>query len=135
MSTSFLRNSLVQRLANRKNGKNKKANGFTMIELMIVVAIIGVLTAIGLPELSKSQDRAKQTTAQATLTNAAKECSLSLIMNGDDTDYTTTFSPAVTGTCEADGTLAITATDGAATDYEIDFNGTVPAVVAEVTGG
>ena len=37
----------------------KKANGFTLIELMVVVAIVGILTAVGLPELTKAQNKSK----------------------------------------------------------------------------
>ena len=36
---------------------NKK--GFTIIELLIVVLIIGILTAIGIPQLAKSLEKAK----------------------------------------------------------------------------
>ena len=98
-------------LARKLSKKGKKLNGFTLIELMVVVAIVGVLTAVGLPELSKAQDRAKDNATAATLTNAAKECSLSLISLGDDTDYTggTADTPfeSVTGDCEADTTLSL----------------------------
>ncbi len=74
-------------LARRLAKKDKKPNGFTLIELMVVVTIVGILSAVGLPQLTKAQDNAKDKAAIASLTNAAKECSLSLILNGDGTDY------------------------------------------------
>ena len=118
--------SLVQRLA---KSKAKKQNGFTLIELMVVVAIVGVLTAVGLPQLSKAQDKAKDSAAIATLTNAAKECSLDLITGeATPTDFST-FTPAITGDCADGETLSITSEAGNA--FEVEFNGSVPGVVEE----
>ena len=117
--------------------KNKKQNGFTLIELMVVVAIVGVLSAVGLPQLTKAQDRAKNSTAVATLTNAAKECSLALIIGEADYDFASDSPFAdVTGNgtavCEAGVTMSLVSESGAGDkSYEIVFDGQIPGVAGE----
>ena len=45
----------------------KNSSGFTLIELMVVVAIIGVLSAIAVPNFKKYQAKAKQSEAKIQL--------------------------------------------------------------------
>ena len=134
MTNAFLQTALLR----AKNKKNKKQNGFTLIELMVVVAIVGILSGVGLPQLLKAQDKAKDSAAIATLTNAAKECSLLLVTegNGDNFDGTkyTAGGNAVEGDCEADSVDALTilsasgdGTKEAAVSFDI---GGIPGVAA-----
>lgn len=47
--------------------KNRKTTGFTLVELMIVVVIIGILTALAVPRYIKVSARAKQSEAKEIL--------------------------------------------------------------------
>lgn len=72
-------NTFTSKALLKKLRSKKKANGFTLIELMVVIAIVGVLSAVGLPELLKAQDSSKDSAALQEAVAAAKTCSIDVL--------------------------------------------------------
>lgn len=108
-----------------------KTNGFTLIELMVVVAIIGVLLAVALPSYKDYVVRGALTDAITGLTNTRAD------MERYYQDFRTyqavgsTASPPCTSAGTTVGKFNITCTTAAAS-YTLTATGTTGTVVSNV---
>jgi len=75
---------LLRKLRQRKG----QAKGFTLIELMIVVAIIGLLSAVALPRFLGTRDAADAGAAIGQIVGLGKECGVYLSSGGVGTPPT-----------------------------------------------
>jgi type IV pilus assembly protein PilA len=69
--------------------QKKDERGFTLIELMIVIAIIGILAAIAIPQFSAYRTRSYNSSAQADVRNIATAQEAYFV---DESTYTSTIS-------------------------------------------
>ena len=76
----------------RMNKKDEK--GFTLIELMIVIAIIGILAAIAIPQFSAYRTRSYNSAAQSDVRNVATAEEAYYV---DHSSYATTDVGQLTG--------------------------------------
>lgn len=75
-------------LKQKLSKKLKKTGGFTLIEMLIVVAIIAILVMVSIPLVSNSLDKAKTATDDANL-RAAKAAALAEYMLSEEDPGTT----------------------------------------------
>ena len=70
---------LIQRL---KKKQTRRPNAFTLVELLVVVAIVGILSAVALPNFLSQTDKAKATEAKTNITSTLKQAHAKFLEDG-----------------------------------------------------
>ena len=63
--------------------RSTRANGFTLIEILIVVIILGILAAIVIPQFSGASTQARTSALQSTVQTLRSQIALYKLQNGD----------------------------------------------------
>ena len=77
---NYLKSKKVQKTLSKKPGEE----GFSLIELVVVIAVLAILSAVAIPAFNGVQANARASAAKNGLVNVVKEC----VVLGTDTDDT-----------------------------------------------
>jgi general secretion pathway protein G len=86
----------------------KAKSGFTLVEILIVVVILGILAAIVIPQFTEASTEAKTSSLCTDLQTMRSQIELFKIQHNDDlpgANAGTTFTEAMTGTTDVAGAI------------------------------
>jgi general secretion pathway protein G len=102
-----------------KGVKMRAKSGFTLVEILIVVVILGILAAIVIPQFTNASTEAKESSLKSDLQMLRSQIELYKIQHNDflPCQGTQTFEAAMLGYTLADGTTCLATDDGAVGPY------------------
>ena len=85
---NYLKSKRVQKALTTKPGEE----GFSLVELVVVIAVLAILSAVAIPAFNNVQDNAKASAVQNGLVNGLKECAVRDAENETDLTFNSVAS-------------------------------------------
>lgn len=124
----------MKKVREKLNAKLRKSGGFTLVEMLIVVAIIAILIAVSIPLVSSALDKAREATDNA---NERSALSVGTIyyLSHPEVDFSTEqkFYYAVDGSHEGSLTAGAAPTDTKGYGVSSDHKGQYVTVTIKDT--
>ena len=78
--SSYLERERIKKVLARRPGEE----GFSLVELVVVIAVLAILSAVAIPAFQGVQERAKTSAVKNGLTNGIKECIVKYGLDGEE---------------------------------------------------
>ena len=104
------------------------SEGFTLVELMIVIVIVGILSAVALPNFLSQTDKAKASEATTKISGLLKEAYTEYQFEGDVTKVTTSMATSLTKANEV-GTFTYSYPAASGTIFNVKAEGKTDAAI------